>query len=450
LRRFVQAVAAASFSTLQMPRRNLIILLALGVFALICYQKHEASQYAQTLSESLDVIHRLALEKVASQDLFEGAMQGMVERIDQYSAYIPPKALRDFNEAIEQQFGGVGMEFGIDPETRQMTVISPIVGTPAYEAGVRSGDRILRIGPESTQGMSLNDAVSLMRGKPGEPVSLTVLHPGEDKPVDIQLVRALIKIDTVLGDTRNPDLSWNYFLAGSDRIGYVRVVSFGEKTGEDLKKVLQRLTDHGMKGLILDLRDNPGGLLAAAQEVCDLFIESGVIVTTRGREGNILETTNATGQGPFTGFPMVVLVNQFSASASEIVAACLQDHNRAAIVGERTWGKGTVQKIIDLDETRGALRLTTASYWRPSNKNIHRGRDAGENDDWGVRPDPGCHVSIERDEFARLHLWRMHRDAPKPAADRPETKADKDFVDRQLAKAVECLKERMELKRHGS
>lgn len=204
-----------------MPRRNLIILLALGVFALICYQKVQTNQYAQTLSESLDLIHRLSLEKVDSEELFEGAMDGMVDRLDEYSSYIPPKALDAFQEAIDQQFGGVGMEIGIDPKTRQMTVVSPLVGTPAYEAGVRSGDRILRIGEKSTQGMSVKDAVSLMRGKPGDPISITILHLGEEKPLDIKLIRAVIQVDTVLGDTRNPDGSWNYFLAHEDRIGYL-------------------------------------------------------------------------------------------------------------------------------------------------------------------------------------------------------------------------------------
>ena len=199
------------------------------------------------------------------------------------------------------------------------------------------------------------------------------------------------------------------------------------------------LVDHDAQGLILDLRDDPGGLLPAAIGVCDLFIPSGVIVSTRGRDGGKLDTWEATGKGPFTKPPMVVLVNQYSASASEIVAACLQDHHRAAIAGQRTYGKGTVQKVIDLDDRWGALKLTTASYWRPSNKNIHRKRDAGENEDWGVRPDSGCEVRVEGDDLIRLRLWRMRRDIAKAAETTGKTKGEDKFVDRQLVKAVECL-----------
>jgi carboxyl-terminal processing protease len=435
-----------------MPRRNLLFLLAVGIIALVCYQKIQTNQYGQMLSESLELIDRLSLEKVDPEELFEGAMDGMVERLnvgglDENSSYIPPKALTEFQEVIDQQFGGVGMEVSIDPKTRQMTVVSPLADTPAYIAGVRAGDRILRIDDHSTQGMSVKDAVSLMRGKPGDPVCITVLHQGEEKPVDIKIVRAVIQGKTIIGDTRNADGSWNYFLPGADRIGYLRISSFGEKTAEDLKQAVEWLVDHDMQGLILDLRDNPGGLFPVAKDVCDLFITSGAIVSTRGRDGRILETRLATGKGPFTKFPVVVLVNQYSASASEVVAACLQDHHRATIVGQRTYGKGTVQQVIELDDRRGALKLTTASYWRPSNKNIHRSRDAGENEDWGVRPDTGCEVQVDGDDLMRLRLWRLNRDISKAAEPMAVIKGGEKTVDRQLAKAVECLQKTMEDKK---
>jgi carboxyl-terminal processing protease len=427
-----------------MPRRNLLILLTVCIIALVCYQKVQTNQYGQILANSLEIIDHLALEKVDPEELYEGAMDGMVGRLDEYSSYIPPKSLAEFQEAIDQQFGGVGMEVSLDPKTRQMTVVSPLVGSPAYEAGVRAGDRILRIGELSTQGMSIKDAVGLMRGKPGDQVAITVLHQGEDKPVDIKIVRAVIQVDTVLGDTRNTDGSWNYFLVGADHIGYLRIDSFAEKTPEDLKRAVEWLLSQGMRGLILDLRDNPGGLFPAAKDICDMFISSGTIVTTRGRDGRILEARQASGKGPFTKFPLVVLVNQYSASASEILAACLQDHHRATIVGQRTWGKGTVQQIIDLDDKHGALKLTMASYWRPSDQNIHRRRDAGENENWGVRPDPGYDVTVDGDELTRLRLWRLHRDISKDVQHAVEGKDDETFVDRQLAKAAECLLKKIE------
>jgi carboxyl-terminal processing protease len=422
-----------------MPRRNLLLLLAVGIVALVCYQKVQTNQYGQILSESLTLINRWSLEKVDSEKLFEGAMDGMVDQLDEYSAYIPPKDLAEFQENIEQQFGGVGMEVSIDPKTRQMTVVSPLVGSPAYESGVRAGDKILRIEEHSTQGMSIKDAVSLMRGKPGDPVSITVLHSGEDKPVDIRIVRAIIDIDTVLGDIRNGDGSWHYFLPGDGRIGYLRITSFGEKTATDLKRAVQWLTEHDMRGLILDLRDDPGGLLSTAIDICDMFITSGTIVTTRGRNGTILANWQASGKGLYTKFPMIVLVNQYSASASEIVAACLQDHHRASIVGQRSWGKGTVQQVIELGNQSGALKLTTASYWRPSNKNIHRRRNAEEKDDWGVRPDSGYEVTVDGEELTKLRLWRMQRDMSKLAGGSTDAKADENDIDRQLAKAVECM-----------
>ena len=356
-----------------MPHRNLLFLLAVCIFALVCYQRTETNQYGQLLSQSIGLIQRISLEKVPPEDLFEGAMEGMIERLnssglDENSSYISPKTLPGFKEMIDQQFGGVGIEGAIDSKTRQITVVSPLPGSPAYAAGVLAGDRILRIDDHSTQGMSIADAASLLRGKPGDPVIITVLHQGQEKPAEIKIVRAVIQGETVLGDSRNADGSWNYFLPGYDRIGYLRITSFGDDTAAEVQHTVEWLVDHDVQGLILDLRDDPGGLLPAAIGVCDLFIPSGVIVSTRGRDGGKLDTWEATGKGPFTKPPMVVLVNQYSAGASEIVAACLQDHHRAAIAGQRTYGKGTVQKVIDLDDRWGALKLTTASYWRPATK----------------------------------------------------------------------------------
>ena len=427
-----------------MPRRNLFVLITVSVVSLICYQQVSTNRYGRIVADAIGQIERRYLEPIEPADLFEGAMDGMIGRLDDpYSTFISPKHLQEFHENIDQEFGGGGMEVAMDPKTKQLAVISPIVGTPAYEAGILAGDIILRIDDNSTQGMSLRAAVAHMRGKIGQPVTLSVLHEGDSEPVDITIVRAVIQIETVLGDTRNADGSWNFFLDGygaeedskeSRRIGYLRINVFSENTAKELRDAMDWLIAHGMDGLILDLRNDPGGLLGAATDVCDMFIDSGVIVTTRGRDKQVKRTVRATVPGTYHDFPIAVLVNQYSASASEIVAACLQAHSRAVIVGQRTWGKGTIQEVISLEAAQGAVKLTTASYWRPSEKNIHRGKDVGEQDDWGVTPDDGCKVIIEGDELTKLRLWRMNRDRPGV------TPGDDDdaepYVDPQLEKAI--------------
>ncbi len=425
-----------------MPRRNLFTLLAVSVVSLICYRSAQNNRYGRILADAMDRVERRYLENVSQEELFEGAMEGMIDRLDDpYSTFISPKNLQEFHETLDRQFGGVGMEVGVDPKTGQLTVMSPLVGTPAYEAGIRAGDRILRINQISTQGLSLRDAVKYMRGKPGTTIVLSIRHEGEQQPQQIKIVRAIIQVDTVLGDTREADGSWNFFLEGHVSIGYLRINTFAENTAEELREALDRLIAHGMKGLILDLRDDPGGLLGAAVEVCDLFIDSGVIVTTRGRDRRIIREELAHRKGTYPDFPMAVLINRYSASASEIVAACLQDHGRAVVIGQRTWGKGTIQEVISLEGDQGALKLTTASYWRPSEKNIHRGKNAGEDDHWGVTPDEGYEVIVEGDELTQLRLRRLRRDVYKPADNGEPPDADQAdlAIDPQLAAAVEYI-----------
>lgn len=423
-----------------MPRRNLLALLTVTLVALLCYQRVQRNPYGRVLGSVISKIENQYIDPIRGPDLFEAAMDGMVGKLDENSAFIPASVLPAFRKEIDQEFGGVGIEVAMDPQTRQLTVLSPLVGSPGYKAGIRAGDRIVRIGEVSTQGMSLKDAVALLTGKVGKAVTLTILHEGEDKPTEIRVVREKIQVPTVQGDTRNADGSWNFFLGGRNRIGYIRVTSFTDKTADDLKTALDWLTVHEIRGLVLDLRDDPGGYLDAAVDVCDMLIDSGVIVTTRRRGGRISETYAASERGPFTDFPVVVLVNQHSASAAEIVAACLQDHHRATTVGQRSYGKGTVQEVVPLEEGCGAMKITTASYWRPSGKNIQRPREAGANTEWGVSPDEGCKVVLTDNEQSQWQQWRSHRDAFQPGDNRggADNKTES-FVDRQLVKAVECL-----------
>ncbi len=428
-----------------MPRRNIHIIVGLTVFCMTCALR--SSRQGRVLTYAIDQIGLRYLEEIDRQELLEGALSGMMGRLDDYSAYISPEMLADFQEDLDKEFGGVGIEIILDPDTKELTVASPLVGTPAYEAGILAGDKILRIDGESTQGLSIQDAADGMRGRPGDSVTLTILHPGEQEPVEVNLVRAVIRVDTVLGDTRNDQGEWNYFLEGYDRIGYLRINSFSEQTDVELKRALDWLIERDVRGVILDLRNDPGGMLGAAIRVCDLFVESGVIVTTRRRDGSIRDARTATKRGTYPDFPVAVLVNSFSASASEIVAACLQDHGRAVVVGERTFGKGTVQELIPLEAGQGMLKLTTASYWRPSGKNIHRRSDADESDDWGVSPNEGYEVEIDEEQLAKLLSARFRRDIQQRNHE-DDSSGDDDradpVVDPQLAKAIEYIKQAAE------
>jgi carboxyl-terminal processing protease len=314
--------------------------------------------------------------------------------------------------------------------------------------------------------MRLNEAVELIQGKPGEPVTLTVLHESAKEPVDVPITRAEIRVPGVMGDLRKTDNpnEWDYFIDKANKIAYIRLVNFSEKAAQELREAVEQLQQEGLRGLILDLRNNPGGLLRAAEEVADLFLTGGVIVSTRGRnekekvyeahpEGTLLT--------PAEKYPMVVLINKYSASASEIVAAALQDHKRAVVIGERSYGKGSVQNVIEMESNSSALKLTTASYWRPSGSNIHRFPDAKDTDEWGVKPNPGFEVPMKDEERADYMLNRLERDIvhgkpgspPPPPRPRPQKDGDKEkekkpFEDRVLKKALDYL--RGEIKKVGA
>jgi carboxyl-terminal processing protease len=250
-----------------------------------------------------------------------------------------------------------------------------------------------------------------------------------------------------LGDIRNSDGKWEYMLDPKNRIGYIRLTAFSRNTPAELQQVLTQLTGEKMRALILDLRNDPGGLLSSAIEVSDLFVSKGRIVSTKGRNSPE-RVWDAHQEGTFEGFPMVVLVNRYSASASEIVAACLQDNKRAGVIGERTWGKGSVQNVIELEDGRSALKLTTAAYRRPNGKNIHRFPDAKPTDEWGVMPDANLEVRLTDAEILALNKDRRTRDIVHPLAQNVPAKNEpsKDeqaktpaVVDRQLQAAMKYL-----------
>lgn len=361
----------------------------------------------QIFADTLDQIERNYVKGVSRRELIEAAIEGVLDKLDPYSNYISPEEINRFRSNVEHQFGGIGIQIGI--EHGQLKVISPLLGTPAYRAGLESGDAILEIDGTTTEGIQIDEAVKRLKGDPDTKVTLTVRHAGSREKENVTITREMVHVDTVLGDTRKADDSWDFMIDHDKHIGYIRVTAFSRDTAADLKKALVELEDEGLKGLIVDLRFNPGGLLSSAIEVSDLFVSSGQIVSTKGR--NTPERVwEAKQEGTFEGFPMVVLVNHYSASASEILSACLQDHKRAVVVGERTWGKGSVQNVIELEGGKSALKLTTAGYHRPSGKNIHRYPDAGEGDEWGVMPDDGYEVKLNGSQTARLIEYRRQRD----------------------------------------
>lgn len=363
------------------------------------------------LADALDQVERNYVKEVDRRKLVEAALRGMLSELDPYSAYIDPEQLEDFRDTIEAEFGGIGAQVGV--EQGQLKVISPLVGTPAYRAGLLAGDVILEIDGQSTEGFTLDEAVKRLKGEPGTQVTLTVVHPGRPGKETLTLTREIIHVETVLGDQRNADDSWDFMLDDQQRIGYVRLTAFSRDTAAQLQGVIEQLRLQGLRALILDLRFNPGGLLRSAIEISDMFVAEGTIVSTEGRNSP-QRTWKAHRPGTYGDFPMVVLVNRYSASASEIVAACLQDHQRAVIVGERTWGKGSVQNLIELEEGRSALKLTTAAYQRPSGKNIHRFPDDTDDDPWGVTPDEGFELRLGDSEIVGLMRDRRQRDIVRP------------------------------------
>lgn len=445
-----------------MPQRNLTVIFISVLVSLMCYHKARYGRYAWIMADAMGQIVDRYVEPVDQRELFEGAMEGMVGRLDQYSGFINTAALQRLSESIlDQEFGGVGIEVILDRASREdrepgwLTVLSPLVGTPAYKAGMKSGDVILEIDGQSTEGITLQDAVRLMRGEPGTEVRLSVLHLGSKTPEQISIIRDKIDVESVDGDLRGPDGQWRFYLEEHPHIGYIRLTTFGDKTVRELTAALHSFQDHPVEGLILDVRGNAGGLLTAATDACDFFIDSGQIVTTRDRDGTVEHSYKASPKRTIFRLPLVVLVDRYSASASEILAACLQDHQRAKIIGERTWGKGTVQNVIFLEGGRSAIKLTTSTYWRPSRKNIHRGTKATEDDDWGVRADPGYEVELTDKEYAKLaeasrqlYLKRVKDQAHVAAHVKEDSQDDtkstssdpqEPFEDPQMHKAIEYL-----------
>ncbi|PYM17201.1 MAG: peptidase S41 [Candidatus Rokuibacteriota bacterium] len=308
-------------------------------------------------TEVLSIVQNQYVDEVPSKDLIYSAIKGTLRGLDPHSAFLDPDSYKEMQVETSGSFGGLGIEITLKDDI--LTVVSPIEGTPAYRAGLQTGDRIIKIDGLSTKDMQLPDAVKRMRGKPGTKVTITVVREGMTEPKDYEITREQIRVQSV----RSHELG--------DGIMYIKLRQFQEQSPHDLDTALDKFAKNGMKALILDLRNNPGGLLTAAVEVSEKFVEDGkLVVYTEGRIRNQNMRFSAHAKKAYTQIPMVVLVNQGSASASEIVAGALQDYQRAMIVGTQTFGKGSVQTIIPLSDGSG-LRLTTAKYFTPKGRSIH-------------------------------------------------------------------------------
>ncbi len=315
-------------------------------------------QELRLFSEVLGIIRQNYVEPVADGDLLKSAIRGMLSGLDPHSAYLEKEEFQELREGTSGEFGGLGIEVGM--EDGFVKVISPIDDTPAQKAGIRAGDLVVRLDDTAVKGLSLGEAVKMMRGAPGSSIVLTVVREGESKPLEIKITRAVIKVNSV----RSRQLEAGY--------GYLRVSQFQINTGRKLRSAVDALKDKNggkLKGLVLDLRNNPGGVLSAAVSVSDAFISDGLIVYTEGRGPEAAQKFSATVGDIVDGVPIVVLVNAGSASASEIVAGALQDNRRAIIMGEKTFGKGSVQTILPVRDD-AALKLTTARYFTPKGRSI--------------------------------------------------------------------------------
>jgi carboxyl-terminal processing protease len=436
----------------QHPRRRLWYLGPLIVVALVAgimigkgWERtgHASEVYPdlQLFTDVLNQIQKHYVDDTKPKELVQGAIRGMLSTLDPHSAYMTPEMYKEMQVETKGEFGGVGIQIGV--KENRLAVIAPIEGTPAHRAGIKAGDFITKVNDEPTKDLTLMDAVQKMRGPRGTKVSLTIQRDGVADPLVFSLIRDIIKIESVKSKVID------------NMIGYVRLTQFQESTGKDLSRVLKQFKEQKLQATILDLRNNPGGLLTAAVDVSEQFVGNGkMIVYTKGRDGKKDEWLSKTKE-QLDDYPMIVLVNEGSASASEIVAGALQDWGRAVVVGMTTFGKGSVQTILPLGDGSG-LRLTTAKYYTPKGRSI---QSTGITPDIIVKPQPPvvAKAATEKESEAKVsgkppaskegapqppkpadELTKKNGAMPPALGDTGGESAAEDDV--QLQKAVELLK----------
>jgi carboxyl-terminal processing protease len=363
-------------------------------------QREKQLEAAELMMDVYDRVMLNYVDEMEAREIAEAAIKGMLDQLDEHSVFLKPENYQDLRTSTDGEFGGLGIQ--IQPRDHFPTVMSPIEGTPAYYMGIQGGDQIIEIEGESTYDYSSQEAVEKLRGPKGSKVTITIKRPGREAPFPVTITRDIIKLESV---------PYAFMM---DDIGYIRVQNFAKTTVEELEEKLIELEDQDMRGLILDLRYNPGGLLDAAKRVSELFLERGtLLVYTKGRLPANSMSFYAERRGqPLNKVPMVVLVNGSSASASEIVAAALQDHDAALVVGKTTFGKGSVQTVFQLNRTEG-LKLTTARYYTPSGRSIHKDRET-----------EGHHLNADNPEMTDQPLQREPEDLEIPRFQKQQYRTD--------------------------
>jgi len=423
----------------------LVVVLALigNVVAFAWLRPYGILRDLSPVAEARENIHAYFVDEVEDQQLIDAAIRGMVDSLgDHNTNYLSEEDLAEFTAHMSGQFSGIGAE--VDIFEGRVRIVAPLDGSPAWNSGLMPGDIVLEIDGQDTTGLDINDAILLIKGEVGTEVRLRVRH--RDGTIqDIAVTRAVIAVDTVRGFRRNPGDGYYYMIDPDQRIAYVRLTQFGDTSAADLTARLQSLKDEGMAALILDLRDNTGGLLDGAIAISDLFLNAGqTIVSTQGRSEGAM-TTRATSQTMLPNLPVVVLMNEMSASASEIVAGALLDNDRALLVGTRSYGKGSVQQLLYLGDGSSAMKLTTAHWYLPSGRLIHRHEGAEQ---WGVDPSPGCVVPMDDEAVREMYLRRREAesddtfDALAGQAITPQWVRE-NLLDDQLAAALDGAQSRL-------
>jgi carboxyl-terminal processing protease len=415
-------------------------------------QRDDDYRFVRTLVDIYRQVGTNYVENVEDQKLQQAAISGMLQSLDPHTMYVPPEQEDAFNDALDGNFKGVGIRLNYNEETSQIEVVTPIDDSPAWKAGVLPGDVVLKVDGESIVGMRLEDAIPKIQGPSGSKVTLN-LKRTTGEITDITLTREEFVVPMIKGFDRNPDNTWNYWVDGTTKIGYVRLAQFTPEIGAKIGDIVRTLKGDGMKGLILDLRFNPGGRLEEAEQIIDLFVKEGTIVSVKGRN-RPEQKRMAKAEGTLENFPMVVLVNEHSASASEVVAGSLKDNNRATVVGARTYGKGSVQEVMPLDANAGELKMTVAYWYLPSGKRVQRIKDAKE---WGVEPD----IVVAMDDAAQGRIMReqlraeqmrvsatvpVTNPSSQPSTYPATTQATTQATDTQLEKAIEVIREKVAAK----